>query len=532
MAFWKNILPKGKSTKAIIYSNPDEALQDFIIQDDRSDPEHFVGRKDLIETITKDLQGRIRKWEAGVPNPWKGATRLIQGAPGAGKTALLDHLAKILPAQIQSKQPLQICRLNTRLIREPAVWQNALRKAIEPAPKGWCSPGWFQSNKSLSVKNKVEIGHEKIAKFTSETIQSTNKKEIAWNEWFNNYTQQPKKQRPVLLLIDEIQNISSDIDNPQAQALLEFQENTKQLPVLPIYAGLAWSEKHLDSIGLSRLSNNGRVHILGCLQTRGNLEKDENPMETETEEAVRKFIEDPRYQIQYTEEEKQQWMRKIDEESHGWPRHLHAHLNGLARGIASTQGRNLSQLNSKETEKYTARDCNEYYEKRVGNQRLAGRNYLARAGILYIYKNEGRNINVTELSEQIETISKKLSQYNPAFKLPANQTAEQFTSNMVKAGLLHVTGENQVHIPIPSLATYAMTPVNEQETDTQTKLLEYIGLATTEKTVTRPPIPPPTPAPFYTRTTPEPTKTKSRPQKTQSTQTPGKKKETEWEREA
>ena len=126
----------------------------------------------------------------------------------------------------------------------------------------------------------------------------------------------------------------------------------------------------MDSIGLSRLGDNERVHTLGCLQTRNTSDNPKNPTETETEEAVRKFIEDLKYNIHYTETDKQRWMYIIDRETNGWPKHLHSHLNGLAREIANTKERNPDQVNQEKVHEYATQNRNKYYEDRIMHHQL------------------------------------------------------------------------------------------------------------------------------------------------------------------
>ena len=57
---------------------------DFIF--DRGPAEYFHGRKEIIDTFASALEAFRKKNE--------GTIFLIQGAPGAGKTALLDVLSK------------------------------------------------------------------------------------------------------------------------------------------------------------------------------------------------------------------------------------------------------------------------------------------------------------------------------------------------------------------------------------------------------------------------------------------------------
>ena len=69
---------------------PDVAgLQAFALEDDRLPPPAFVGRRDIIS----DIEHAVAQAAAG-GTAVRGRTRLVFGAPGAGKTALLYELAR------------------------------------------------------------------------------------------------------------------------------------------------------------------------------------------------------------------------------------------------------------------------------------------------------------------------------------------------------------------------------------------------------------------------------------------------------
>lgn len=65
---------------------PDVAgLRAFALEDDRLPPPAFVGRRDVITDIER-AAARAAEGGAAV----RGRTRLVFGAPGAGKTSLLE----------------------------------------------------------------------------------------------------------------------------------------------------------------------------------------------------------------------------------------------------------------------------------------------------------------------------------------------------------------------------------------------------------------------------------------------------------
>ena len=83
--------------------SPDlDRLRDFIAERDRNAAWFFVGRSAEIDEIEETCALAFRRFREG--KALAGATRLFQGAPGAGKTALLKHLQEKW-AQCGRRQP-------------------------------------------------------------------------------------------------------------------------------------------------------------------------------------------------------------------------------------------------------------------------------------------------------------------------------------------------------------------------------------------------------------------------------------------
>ena len=70
-----------------------EGMRRFLARRDRDRPDVFAGRGDVIRDLSEAM--RLAADTGGAP----GATRVVQGAPGAGKTALLkETLERIAPS--------------------------------------------------------------------------------------------------------------------------------------------------------------------------------------------------------------------------------------------------------------------------------------------------------------------------------------------------------------------------------------------------------------------------------------------------
>ncbi len=91
-----------------------EGLRAFVREGDRNRARFFVGREAQIRDIEQACADAFAGFRAG--RPLAGTTRLIQGAPGAGKTALLSQIAGIFESAERER---------------PSAWRRFLRKADE-----------------------------------------------------------------------------------------------------------------------------------------------------------------------------------------------------------------------------------------------------------------------------------------------------------------------------------------------------------------------------------------------------------------
>ena len=77
--------------------SPDLAgLKEFAESPDRDYAPFFVGRKDELKDINNAWQRRMKQWGPGNTDVFRSSTRIVQGAPGAGKTSVGTRLAKEL----------------------------------------------------------------------------------------------------------------------------------------------------------------------------------------------------------------------------------------------------------------------------------------------------------------------------------------------------------------------------------------------------------------------------------------------------
>ncbi|MCY4170476.1 MAG: AAA family ATPase [Bacteroidetes bacterium] len=262
---------------------------DFIF--DRGPTEYFHGRKEIIDTFNSALEIFQKK---------KGGTIfLIQGAPGVGKTALLDVLS------MQAKKR----GWKTTHIYPHALWNaNELLRYLRKRSKRQIS--------GLSIEGDIDnAGPANLSA------------EIKAPVWTIIKLLQ-KQKKPLLLILDEAQslglkgNVPDDMKSVVISILKQIHNGDLRRPVMLLAGGLGTTESALKTLGISR-------YVTGCTVKLGRLDK-------ESESAVIRdwltlaggAVDDPTI-----------WIDSIAEHTHGWPQHIISYIKPAIKCLKSNNYR-------------------------------------------------------------------------------------------------------------------------------------------------------------------------------------------------
>ena len=238
-------------------------LQRFVGAVDRRINPFFIGRSDLltrIDFISKNIGLEYR--ENPNSNPAEGSTHVIMGAPGIGKTSLLEKIKltcieqlndeatqfKIIPVMIKDPVNLSFEYLNKRI-------HNTI--------------GELESDISISrVKESMRASLQAISSISAFEVG------IDLNHAMENKPLVPENHT-ILLMIDEIQSIPADKESEVAKVLLRLHAGSNGYPILPVFAGLSNSSAVLQQIGISRLGRNVERHLepLSLSEVKESVEK-------------------------------------------------------------------------------------------------------------------------------------------------------------------------------------------------------------------------------------------------------------------
>ena len=281
---------------------------------DRGPAEYFHGRTEILCDF-EDLLGRAREGE-------NGTTFLIQGAPGVGKTALLDQCEKRA-----SSQGWEIANIGPGALWDPnhllaSLGRGQKYKGTERSTQigiksflGW---GFKSARPQPTVKNILEEGNS-----------------------------------PLLLILDEAHGLGEEGIPPSehkesARTVLEFIHNGKlERPVILLAAGLGTLSAAFGSMGISRFKG-------GCFIELRAL----------SEESERAVIRDWLKKAGGAKGDLTAWMDTIAQKAHGWPQHILSYVEPAKDYLIANNGI-MTEIGLKAVLEAGERGREAYYRQRL-----------------------------------------------------------------------------------------------------------------------------------------------------------------------
>ncbi len=405
----------------------------------RTDKEHalyFVGRQDIIagiENTVAELQESVagrtvnELLAADVPLSDQ-RTWLVQGAPGAGKTALQSHLRQIWRQRENGPIAIQI---SIRDLKDESVLTRKLADRIRHR-----GAELLTHVRNLELAGRLTLEGGEIGVKADKAKQSeTPCLGDLWRLYDRGLWARIRSHlsdrfrpgasvlRPVVLLFDEIQKL-----HPQGEELLlHLHLGEHGLPMVAMLAGLAWSRVRLKEAGLSRFSY-GHVRTLAPLA------------EPEAADAVHRLLQDHHI----VGHEDAAIAGKIARWSNGWPQHLQNYIGVLAGELADRKG-DLTQLDETRIRREGDLARKSYYQERLTDSRIrACVNLLAE--VAEMIGEDG--ISESKLLDLLEERTWVAGQKS-ADKMPQDMKPQEFVDQMIKNGMIH-SEDDHITIPIPS----------------------------------------------------------------------------------
>jgi len=260
-------------------------ISDFV--EDRGPAEHFHGRTRILDSF-KEILERSKQKNLGT-------TILIQGAPGVGKTALLEEMA--LNA---IENQWDVFEINLGDLHNPVQMAQTLGKS-------------YISYKQTAIKTDAKVvGTEHI-------------KEVAGDSSVSQVLEKMDPKHGIILVLDEAQSIADFVGSPNKTTVVETLGNVHNgkfnHPVILLAAGLGSTEEAFSLLRVSRFKG-------GCNIELGALRKEDE----------RSVLRDWLIKDGGAKGDPTAWIDAIAEKTHGWPQHLTAYGDAAAKQISHDKG--------------------------------------------------------------------------------------------------------------------------------------------------------------------------------------------------
>ena len=358
---------------------------DFIL--DRGPAEYFHGRKEIIDIFNSALEVFRKKN--------KGTTFLIQGAPGAGKTALLD----VLSTQAKSNG-WEVADIAIEDLYNPASMAQSLGEA-------------YLINSEIALKAGITF------------IEGQVVGHVAGHATPKRILKRVAPEYGLILVLDEAQRLNKISDGSEshiaASDTLDVIHNGKlKRPVLLLTAGLGTTEAAYGSLGISRIAGDCTVRL-------GRLDKD-------SEFAVIRdwLIKDGR-----AKGDPHVWIKGIAEQAHGWPQHIISYIKPAVKYLKSNH-----HLMTDEGLKFVLEKGAEYramyYQKRVKGLNKKKRQILAK---IFADVPLEETIDFEDIMYVLE------NEYS-------QEVAEDLFNKALERGIIDEREDGDYGIPIPSFHSW------------------------------------------------------------------------------
>ncbi len=401
-----------------------DALREYVGMEARDAPPVFVGRGRVVRDIETAAAATLDAWRAGEDFP--GLTRVVQGAPGAGKSSLLAHLRRKWEASRADGDRGAPVAVNVSLLE----LRDLDRFKAEIDRKVPASVGRRYAPVVAGALVKLVTPGTRLSEETEKGVRAL--------------AERRDLPHPVVLMVDEAQN-ARPYESESAVFAHLHEGHFDHLPVLPVLAGLGHLREHLGRPGirLSRFSNELKsVHTLSALS------------DGEVRELFDGWLD--RFGVAAPADGAARWADALVRDSQGWPMHTNQFLTALAEQLLAPE-RDPGQLASADlgvVRRGAAERRVAYYNTRYDNP-LLGRRPRDVARAMATLRNAGPG-----------TLEETLDLIGDVFRVRDMDEAQHVFGGLLERGFLQSVPEQDTGMPrvgadpvygcpIPSLASYA-----------------------------------------------------------------------------
>jgi len=401
---------------------------------DRDPPPYYAGRHQLLSDIENTCKYVWKQCHNRLSTP-KGTTRVLYGAPGAGKSSTLAWLRHSWSkghsiaqgGKYDGPAPVVIFDAACELLTSPENFYAELMQAALPGSGEQMFAKTVESvrkriGSSLQIVQGEYESEHRVEFAVDKARLRTVARALPPYEWTH----------PVVVAIDEAQAMNVDDHSPSGRVLRELHANDADLPVVMLLAGLSDTPARVSMVGLSRLSQNYTYSLKGL-----NVD--------ELEELKQGFC--SYFEISLGKRE-----RKFDallSKTDGWPAHVQNCLKAFAKVYLSVKCE-TEDVDFDKVELLSRASRMEYYHARMSPAMRQTNRLLSR---LIAQSTDDQNAEDYLLT--IDQLDRECKSGDQGLRgLPDGMTSLDYYYTLIHHGALQEFTDGTVNCPIPSFRQY------------------------------------------------------------------------------
>ncbi len=409
------------------------ALEKFILRGEKEAPPVFAGRDHILDDI---LAASKESWKPGTwfredSHGMAGNTRIVHGAPGAGKSSVLRKLGdwEMTPSAASGLPTVRpkVLLLNSAGIESPTDLLEPLAELVS-ARRAPDFVKLYERHLSLGVSLggvgvNVKAGTRESRNFSLAGIKQ-------FGTWIRSLPWHARLRCPVIVAIDEAQRFDHDADSPVARVLQALHDNAWSLPLTLVLAGLGDTP---DKSRKMQLTRGARLHEVGCLSAG------------ETRQVIQGFCRTFGANAEGFEDR----LAAYAEPSEGWPRHLHFAQAVLGQELLGTHG-DMQALDWTFLNAEFRKSRVSYYRDQQSPM-MESANGLT-AAVMAQFRDG------MEISDIVNVVN-KCQRKDSNFSLPKSLSGSpdpvlDFISHLVHQGAIQKSDDSTYYSPIPSFRSF------------------------------------------------------------------------------
>ena len=406
-----------------------EALRRFVIAGEKSSPPVFVGREPI---LTENLQKASLGFEQGTAPP--GNTRIIQGAPGAGKTSILLELER--RGQQGDHTPRTVVVTDVEIEQHLATVLKSIALAASAPQKAW-----VQTVTQIGSYIGARLGTISLFGFSADVARFVENGHPTDLHELGQILPSSQWTHPVILAVDEAQRLRGETATPQAHALTSIHDARQiGLPLTLVFAGLGDTKERINEIGIT---NGAYAFDVGALAAH------------EQAQVIEGFC----AHFGLTVGHQRNRLYAFFEPTEGWPRHLYWAQRALAEIVLDPAiDGHLDNIPDWTILEHRRDQFRRGYHVDRTSSDMERSNKLVGAIMLCVnrYENENRHLTISALANMVKKYAQR-GYEDDAWRIPGHQTVHAYIHHLVHQGALaRQTETGTYRCPIPSFQAYLM----------------------------------------------------------------------------